>query len=243
MRAREISSIGCLMTALLLSPGATAQKYRGTPEQAVTVTLRARMFDLDGRLASVQETTVAFREDGSKVERTVFFTPDRVSGELTRETEAKHVRNYETGQTVSVFETFRTKLTAPLDSGPRQMTDPRPPGCGDPFGPLREPVEARETILGYTLMKVGHRNESQDGAVFSVEQWRAPALGCLVLRSRGSFTRDDGSVFGRSEEEAVSVVFGAPDSSLFEIPEDYTEQAEMLKAERATTFSWRRGDP
>jgi hypothetical protein len=44
-------------------------------------------------------------------------------------------------------------------------------------------------------------------------------------------------------EEAVSVVLGPPDDALFQIPEGYTEQADLYRAERATTYSWRRGDP
>ncbi|MCB1020981.1 MAG: hypothetical protein H6509_06530 [Bryobacterales bacterium] len=211
------SAVGALLALAPLTP-ASAQRYSGTPSEPLTLTLETAP---DAR-GVVQRTTVAIRADGSRAEATEFVKPGEAPG---LERASRHVWDLSTGQSVGVYPAQRTKITLALDELGRGRPAPTP-SCADAAGPMRLVEQSTETILGYTVVKVS------DAA--RVEEWRAPELGCLPLRRRlRSGSRE-------LREQAVAIELGQPDAALYAIPADYQEQADALRAERATVFSWRR---
>jgi len=78
----------------------------------------------------------------------------------------------------------------------------------------------REQILGIDTIKLETINNTSAVGY----QWRAPALGCEVLR-RFRLFRKDGVDHDISDRVAMRIIPGEPDASYFQIPADYHEMA------------------
>ena len=196
-----------------------------TPEDGFTIRFRKQ-----GQNGADQERIVAVRADGSKVQQFLARRPGSWGFETVLPgSQWKQVLDRERGVQVSVHPHNQTKITMPLP----KLAEPSGPGCADTDGLLRMPGEEAEPILGYPVVRLSGRRQLPDGSALLVEEWRAPALDCAALRTVSSFRLVDGSESGGGEEEAESVTLGAPDPELFEVPEHYIEQGELVQESRA----------
>jgi hypothetical protein len=89
--------------------------------------------------------------------------------------------------------------------------------CTDDFNP------PTEIILGYMTQRHVYPLPDHAWSVPMVwEEWRAPALNCLALRSR--ITVKATGIVANSSEVAF-VLLGEPPANLFEVPQNYTERS------------------
>lgn len=92
------------------------------------------------------------------------------------------------------------------------LTNP-PSNCVSPGGTL----VGYDAIHGY---KVAIVRAPQHGSM-RLTVWKAPSLGCALLRSLSENRQPDGSYTRVGETKLVSIVAGDPDPSLFDVPSGY----------------------
>lgn len=78
-------------------------------------------------------------------------------------------------------------------------------------------------VLGIKTVMIKTEVRSEAGESYRSTEWRAPDLGCVVLKVMEERLDDSGKVTGKFEIQPLTVTVGAPDSRLFEIPLDYAE--------------------
>ncbi|HLK66775.1 MAG TPA: hypothetical protein VKU19_25250 [Bryobacteraceae bacterium] len=122
---------------------------------------------------------------------------------------------------IKATHTFYPSPTAPSARG-LNLLDPAT-NCTQPFAgstSLASTIVGNDEMLGYRVLHIKH---AVNGPGPVLEEWLAPDLGCEELKMTL-----DGTVNGRemhSERHAVRISLGEPDSSLFTIPQGYSEMA------------------
>ena len=96
-----------------------------------------------------------------------------------------------------------------------------------------------ETILGYRVVKKIETTPI-DGEFMRFEVWVAPELNCYQLRSTILDVTDPNAPVILTQVEAVEIIPGEPDGSMFETPSGFTERSpEDIEREIAR----RKGEP
>jgi hypothetical protein len=158
-----------------------------------------------GQFVKVEQSTVAVRSDGSKVESRLFT----IGG---IEAEQKTISDLTLRRSVDVEGLTQSVTTYPMSSAElRQARIRATRTCpGDADSP-------HEILLGYSVVKTTlHQGDRR------IESWMAPDLNCFILKQ---------SVYGKSADapstitEAHSLVVGEPDPLLFSIPRGYRERS------------------
>ncbi|MGH9431354.1 MAG: hypothetical protein ACRD3T_07410 [Terriglobia bacterium] len=201
----SVTATFCLAAGVLaFSHRSQANDSNLTP---FTVTEVTRMFDRNGMVRDVDETTHALRGDGSRV-----FLRRAVNGSQVG---IKTVVN--TGSATRTTVDARTESTTTY-----QLTKDEVARLRSPAACSAQNTEHR-VILGFDTIKSIKTFTNGEGEIRG-ESWLAPALDCYALRSTEVLSKKDGTT-RRNEMEATSVVTGEPDARLFEIPSGYTERS------------------
>jgi hypothetical protein len=190
--------------------GGTLLTWVGTREvvaqrfgpRALTVTYtQTEWSPFDGGLVAQNRLLLAVRSDGSQVE------PRAVKAEDGKFYEQRIILDTGKGKRISVEGISESITTTTLSQ--RELTALKKPGsqCLDPQAKPAEPV------LGYQTIKTEVKTP-----ISTIHSWRAPDLGCVVLRETFAQPLPDGTSRVLITREAAAVSFGEPDSSLFEVP-------------------------
>lgn len=84
--------------------------------------------------------------------------------------------------------------------------------------------EPEGKLLGYPVVLLEETKDLPAGPKVQTRSWLAPGLDCYPLRREMRFSRD-GKEFQLTIEAVSSVVEGAPESWLFEVPANYVERS------------------
>ncbi|MBL0161954.1 MAG: hypothetical protein IPP47_33595 [Bryobacterales bacterium] len=76
-------------------------------------------------------------------------------------------------------------------------------------------------MLGFRTVMIKTELRSEAGESYRSTEWRAPDLGCVVLKVMEERLDDSGKVTGKFEIQPVAVTVGTPDPKLSEIRRDY----------------------
>jgi hypothetical protein len=212
----------CLVSALLVGVAASlgfvlAQQSLAATTSIVslTATMRESLFDADGAIKVNKLYVVATRGDGSTVRKRDWSKPG--GGTIQQ----RRILDLTAMEEIVVDGLTDSVTTVPLR---KQVVDyyRHTHSCAGAAASGSIPTES---ILGYAVVKV--TEESGEAAVrVRTERWLAPALGCFALRTAFShFQTDSGSYRLVNQREAIDVLLGEPDRSLFEKPSGYLERS------------------
>jgi hypothetical protein len=191
------------LVAQLLAPNALTIKY-----------IETHFRSSDGAALRSNIRLLAMRSNGSRVEpRTVTADDGKLYSQRVILDVERRKRIVVEGVTESVI------TTALSDAEVEALSKPG----GVCLGP-----EAKQgpAILGYPTLEREIRTP-----VFVVREWRAPDLGCVMLRQSFSLPQPDGTARLVLESAAVELTPGEPDPTLFEIP-DWPERLPSQALER-----------
>lgn len=188
--------------------------HRMTP---LTATYTITRFSAGDALPINTETRgFAVAGNGSSVE--LFYRPDPAFP--VKFVAIRVVTDISAKQRIHIVPFGQSKSTYPLtdEQANREVRQPATECSGQSAG----------TLLGYEVLRVSEVTVGTDKLGESFDkietiQWRAPALNCLSLRTETTFYKG-GNVRQREIQSYVTLREGEPDSSLFEIPKDYTER-------------------
>jgi hypothetical protein len=158
----------------------------------------------------VSKQTEAMRSDGAFVlVASIFGKLGLNSGETVRKI------TFPDGSVVSVFDSISTKTTWPhlssttLAAMKQNLLNP-PSNC----------VRTRETLLGFETMSALQVATVRTGSLKQEGQewvdWRAPQLGCALLKTQGHEQLPDGSAKLRTDVRLASLALGDPEATLFD---------------------------
>lgn len=88
----------------------------------------------------------------------------------------------------------------------------------------------RSNILGYEVFRWTY-DQHGGGQVFRNEEWLAPDLNCLSLKTTVLAGTSESDLRMSNVEEVIEVKRGEPDASLFAIPSTYSERSPQSVAE------------
>lgn len=182
---------------------------------AVTVSyLETHFSDPAGVPVGKNVRTLAVRSDGSRVEPRVVTAAD---GRLYTQ---KVIVDVGRKKRIVVEGVTESLITTGLSDAELERLAKPGGACIDPQ------AKPGPTILGYRTVQREIRTP-----IFVVQEWRAPELGCLMLRQTYSRPQADGSLRLVLECTAAELAFGEPDPALFQ-PPDWPETAPSQALER-----------
>ncbi len=158
--------------------------------------------DSDGALTFQSQKVWAVRSDGSVVEPRLPGAPDGRVYQQTIITDAAQGKRFVVDGITESVTTYVLK-----DESVQAL---RIPGgrCLSEKG-----VEA-ESVFGYTTLRVDAPLADK-----TIQQWLAPDLNCVPLRTTVSRMMPDGTPKVLLQREVVDIAFGEPDAALFAVPE------------------------
>lgn len=162
---------------------------------------------------NVMRTTEARRSDGAvMVQSPTLGRLGLRAGETTREI------TFVDGTVVMIADSIAAKATFPAknsnDRLPTSMLNP-PANC---VSQSAEKFVGNDNVMGQETAIVTRSLANEDFTF-----WRAPALGCLVLRYRVEIPQPNGSRKLQLEAKPLNLTLGEPDPRLFDLGESYAE--------------------
>ncbi|MGH9407658.1 MAG: hypothetical protein ACRD3D_17700 [Terriglobia bacterium] len=179
-----------------------------------TATIATALYHGDSsRPLITRYTTVALRGDGSEVTVRHVQAPDG------NPYDERVILDLASAQRVTVDPMTQSRTTYPLTSKDLAHYKSAEANCA------ASPGAATSTILGYAAVKSARRGPAARGKVFSTEDWRAPALGCLSLSRVTVWTNSaTGAVTDRQVRKVLTIIEGDP-TALFTVPSGYGERS------------------
>lgn len=181
---------------------------------ALTATRRQSVYDRTGTAHLVETAVYAIRGDGSTVRAWSVAKPGNGGTGTAME---RRIIDLSSAEEVSIDGLTDSTTTAPI---PKQALNfyRTPPKCTTDIAPMRG------NMLGYEVVRnVEDRQTST--RLIRTEEWRAPALDCLVLKETIFFGRTQADLYTSNINEVLEVKIGEPSPALFERPTEYTERA------------------
>lgn len=204
-----------------------------------TIEMVTEIYDLNGAQHATVPFTVAYANDGSNVRIDYFETESGEAVERRRIYDLDGGYKYVTfGESVSSYSLSSARVDAIRNEKFK---------CGNFLSQKKElfgfevVLEVEDISALYPNLKSARR-----------ESWHAPDLGCTALRVEVTVTESDGTTRVVSGLSAKKVTVGAPDRSLFVVPDYYVERTPSgainhvresydidLPVEGADDFLWR----
>jgi hypothetical protein len=213
-----------ILTIIVSSAIHSAQmKADATPFTVVTHT---SYFKEDGLLTRTAVALDAMQSDGSHVHVTPFVDKEVVN--------RKVIVDFSSQQRIGVDPLTESTTTYPLTEGGVELMRTKLTFC------TTDPDLERDELLGYEVVKVTAEEVLANGQVIRRDQWLAPVLGCYPLHGISSLFAPDGTLTAETITEALTVIPGDPDPSLFTFPAEY---AELSPSEVFAEAALRTGEP
>ena len=201
MSARKSFLPAWLVVVPLLTAGPTVAQVLG-PRPMTVRYVESHFRDSDGTLMSQSQKVWAVRSDGSVVEPRFSTAPD---GQMYQQ---RIITDAAQGKRIVVDGITESITTYVLTD--RAVRALRTPGGGC----LNRKGEEAEPVFGYATVRV-----EMPLADKTVQEWLAPELNCVPLRSTLSKLMPDGTQRVLVRREVGDVAFGEPDAALFTAPD------------------------
>jgi hypothetical protein len=192
------------MTAVFVL-GAITTPSRAQSYTPLTVILQECVYDRAGEMRAKQVLILAVRGDGAVIEERISDHNGplaRTRSIHNRESATKTVLDFATQSKTSYYGMRLRDFKERLLSDYSAMAD------------------EGELILGERVIKVTHQSRRS-----RVDTWLAPGLDYVPLRGEFVAFGDDGEIAARTVKEAVEILRGEPDPSLFSIPDNFIERS------------------
>ena len=205
MKKQRLYVTASLTITTVLFLGTAATRPRGQSYVPLTVILQECAFDRAGELRAKQILVVAVRGDGTVLtERAADkeYGLSRTRSIHDRLAAMRTVLNYPTRSKTTYYRLRLRDFRERLLSVYSNLAD------------------EGETILGEKVIKVTRENKQTRW-----DHWLAPGLDYIELRAELVVKDSDGTIAARTVREAVEILRGEPDPSLFEIPDSFVERS------------------
>lgn len=222
----SLAAVGAAMVCFA-GLGRIERVYASANRVALTATTHTSIFNREGVEVNSMTTTLAIRSDGSLVK--LKRETDRRGREVPLSVETREIHDVQNRSHVEIHPSVQSKITMRMDDQTAARLGGRPAGCADA-------AAADSKLLGFPVVK---KTRTTSGAPrqqsMTVEEWVAPGLDCLPLKTSAVLKGANGAVISRNTEEVVSVRLGEPEASLFEVPGGLIERApsEVMAADYA----------
>lgn len=221
--------VAALVSLPLISPSVKADGAR----QPMTLTFRISSFHGENLKAGSihDQLTVSVRSDGSTAELLdrVFEIPR--SGGRSDMIRTLTVLDREAATQTIVYPHLGLKTTM-QHAAPFPAVPIRDANCVGASEQLAQPATTKPSVLGFTVNAILFEGRQGD-YLYRITDYRAPALGCVLLKQESDLLSADGTLVSRKLTEATAVTRGEPDAATFVVPEQYREAppSEVYEAE------------
>lgn len=212
----------CLANAccpLLLSSAVSEDGAR----QPMTLAQRITSFHGEGLKPGAihDHQTLHLRSDGSVADllERVFEVPG--SGGETATVRILTILSRPAKTLTTIYPHLGLKTTLPY-SASSAANPGRDANCVGPGEKLAQPATTGLSMLGFAVSVV--RQEGRQGDyLYRITDYRAPALGCVLLKQESDLLSANGALVTRKLTEATAVSKGEPDPARFVVPQQYRE--------------------
>ena len=192
---------------------------------ALTATEQKTTYDRTTGNARVRTVVHAIRGDGSAVEAWSVAKPGNNTGTAMK----RRIIDLASAEEVAIDGLTESTTTTPI---PTQTLNyyRMQPKCTTSASPMRA------TLLGYEVVRIIDERKTSTRLIRR-EEWRAPALDCLVLKKMVSFGKTEADLSISNINEVVEIKVGEPSPTFFTKPTGYTERSpSQVSAEHARRY-------
>jgi len=215
--------VGGCATALVSRPLLSSAFAADGARQPMTLNFRVASFHGEELKAGTihDQMTVSMRSDGTTSELLERVSEVPGSGGRSETIRTLTVLDRTAASQTIVYPHLGLKTT--LRHAASSAANPgRDANCVGPGEKLAQPATTGLSMLGFAVSVV--RQEGRQGDyLYRITDYRAPALGCVLLKQESDLLSANGALVTRKLTEATAVSKGEPDPARFVVPQQYRE--------------------